>query len=301
VNIKLTFQFNDNIIIELLDLPAIRSWFNHARNIYSQRPYKIFGEMYTNNPIPVDLHRHWASIKNSLSQLEKLGYRIPPLNQELAVDQPTLNRLHRFFTYNIMWYNENEIEPVSNPFDPNFKLPNVFAFEWWNDILEPINASVHELEYVTGQTYHRQLVNEEFPIHYIGCVPLHVGTKTCFKFNKEDYVLNYNNYMNCSYEYPVLLNDSILGKSVLRSFYDYDDPTAKDCTGRSESHGGFIIDLSDNRKKIYQSETFQNWLESYKLRLDNTPLEFIIGYVKHSTAPLAILRTDDFLSIEFID
>jgi hypothetical protein len=298
MEIKLTFNFDNSVSIALFDVPAIRAWFEHSRQVYARRTCQTFGEMYVSTPPePLDLHYHWAAIKNSLAQLEKLGYKIPPLNQELAVDQPTLNRLHRFFTYNIMWYNEPESVP--NPFDPNFKLPENFDFEWWNNILEPINNSVHQLEYVTGQTAHRVLVNQEFPINYIGCVPEQIDTTTCFTFNRDDYVLNYNNYMSCTYDHPVLLNDSILGKSVLRSFYDYDDPTEKDCTGRTESHGGFIIELNDNRKKIYQSETFQNWLTAYNI--SQAPLEFLIGYVASSTIPITAIQTTEFVSIEFID
>ena len=60
-----------------------------------------------------------------------------------------------------------------------------------------------------------------------------------------------------------------------------DDLNAKDCTGRLGSYGGFYIDLDDNRKKIYRSEQFNNYLRKHGRSLNNTPLEFPIGYVRN--------------------
>jgi hypothetical protein len=79
----------------------------------------------------------------------------------------------------------------------------------------------------------------------------------------------------------VLLDNSILGKSILQSFYEEDDPTCKDCTGRQGSYGGFIITQSDNRKQIYRSHKFISWCEKYNLLTNRIPYEFAIGRAIH--------------------
>jgi hypothetical protein len=99
----------------------------------------------------------------------------------------------------------------------------------------------------------------------------------------------------------VLLDQSILGKCVLQSFIENDDPTQDDCTGRLGSFGGFFIDLNDNRKKIYKSTQFKDWIKSYNMT--NIPYEFPIGYVESDQFKEFSLRYKDsfiFDRVEFI-
>jgi len=104
-----------------------------------------------------------------------------------------------------------------------------------------------------------------------------------------------NNYPN------VLLTEEIQGKSYLRAFADNDNPTLSDVSGRYGSYGGFLIDIYQHRKQIYESKEFNNWLEGYSLKKENLPLEHPLGQVIDSSLALTEFDANDFLNIDFID
>jgi hypothetical protein len=102
----------------------------------------------------------------------------------------------------------------------------------------------------------------------------------------------------------VILNESILGKSVLQSFSENDNPNAQDCTGRLGSYGGFIIELDDNRKNIYRSKEFISWAQSHNRVFNSLPLEFPIGYIpdfKNQCRKTLLQKMNIFKNIKFID
>jgi hypothetical protein len=105
-----------------------------------------------------------------------------------------------------------------------------------------------------------------------------------------------------SNDYPnVLLIEEIQGKSYLRAFIDNDDPTQSDVTGRYGSYGGFVIDVCQHRKQIYESKEFNNWLEIYNLKKENLLLEHPLGQVIDSSLVLTEFNANDFVGIDFID
>ena len=70
---------------------------------------------------------------------------------------------------------------------------------------------------------------------------------------------------------------------------------------RSSIGSGFFIDLNDNRKKIYKSTQFKDWIKSYNMT--NIPYEFPIGYVESDQFKEFSLRYKDsfiFDRVEFI-
>jgi hypothetical protein len=105
-----------------------------------------------------------------------------------------------------------------------------------------------------------------------------------------------------SNNYPtVMMTEEIQGKSYLRAFADHDDPTQLDVTGRYGSYGGFLIDVYQHNRQIYESKEFNTWLKSYGLKKEDLPLEHPLGQVIDSSLSLTDFDTTEFVGIDFID
>jgi hypothetical protein len=233
----------------------------------------------------INSSKSWNQIKSAIDKLKQINYTFPfSISDEFDRSQDTLNQLHRFFTYNVLWYHDQQIElDKKNPFDENFKIPEYMSFQQWLDIVDEINVAVHQLESACHPHKNKKIILDQHPLSMIICNPIrksHTDLYPWLQFTIEDQAHNFDEYM--ALESPmVILNDSILGKSVLQSFYENDDPNAQDCTGRLGSFGGFVIELDDTRKNIYRSPEFTSWAQSHNRALDSLPLEFPIGYISN--------------------
>jgi hypothetical protein len=301
------FSNNKYIDIQLFDNSVCTKWFNHFR------PYSL--EKYYGGGVISDLTQvvpqnnqqvetQWNFILNAIYELTKIGFTIPfQIPAVCDYNQSTLNLLHRFFTYNALWYWDSKSDSlILNPFDKNFKLPDDMSYEVWLGIIDPINSAVHLLDKYMS-TDNKKFCSVNMPISTVEIGHTHRSPTTLspwLGFSKEEQQYNYT-YLD--YELPlVMLNPSILGKCVLQSFLEDDDLNAKDCTGRLGSYGGFYIDLNSNRKKIYQSSQFKNWIEKHNRSVDNLPLEFPIGYVKNYQDIVSWLGPKIyFKNLEFVD
>jgi hypothetical protein len=261
------------------------------------------------------IKEHWNTILDALERLCKLGYKLPwQMPHDFDNKQSTLNVLHRFFTYNAMWFTDCKNLPdprnidftptqkIPNPFDPNFDLPKKIDYTTWLELIDPINRSVHSLEEVTNLTDNKRFICEQLPLPVIHVRPAYAlcnEEQSWLNFTEEEQQINYSYFDS---DLPlVILDQSILGKSVMQSFAEDDDFTAKDCTGRLGSYGGFCIDLTDHRKQIYQSEPFKKWLTKHFF-VWGVPLEFPIGYVKNYQDVLQWIDKDlKFKKIEFVN
>jgi hypothetical protein len=269
----------------LFDNKTTTKWFDHCSKLNSVGYYRGFinRRLFSIEHCSAEqLSNLWNTILNTIDQLTKLGYNFPyQIPREFDRNQSTLNLLHRFFTYNAMWYHDNAADSsILNPFDSEFILPNEMTYVEWLSIIDPINDSVHEIENETIPTDNKKLIANNLKITTVYSVPANRNPEDLdpwLPFTEEDQQHNYT-YFDC--ELPlVVLDRSILGKCVLQSFYDDDDLNAKDCTGRLGSYVGFCIDLTDNRKKIYRSQEFKTWIDKHNRSIESLPLEFSIGYV----------------------
>jgi hypothetical protein len=111
-------------------------------------------------------------------------------------------------------------------------------------------------------------------------------------FTNEEILHNYTYFDYCHYPNLVCLGRTILGKCLLQSFYDDDDPRDKDCTGRTCSNGTLILDRDNNKRSVYHSKEFSNWLKFYHLDLKKIPLEFPIGYALNFTQEFNFSTTE---------
>jgi hypothetical protein len=278
MHIKIIYNPTQSILIKLFDSPAVTNWFLKYSN--TKIDYHQGWIDQDNNSMlrsteiaqqPNYTSNNWNRIKTAFQSLKDLNFRIPfEIPDKFDNTQSTLNKLHRFFTYNILWHFEKE--SVQNPYDPDFTTD--LDLSRWHILLDNINVAIHSLEFVTT-TEHKKIL-EKYPLNFLWFGHLNRSMDSSMDFDQLSYQENYR-YFDYDQHPLVLLDGSILGKSVLQSFLDEDDPTCKDCTGRTLSHGGFIIDLNTSRKQIYESTEFLSWANSYNLK--NMPLEFPIGYV----------------------
>lgn len=208
-------------------------------------------------------------------RIEDLGYNIP-FNLKKAINQEALNLYHRFFTENSVWawhYNYKQGTPT-NPYDKNFQYSQIPSYEEWLDLIHGVNTYVHKLESSIETKNKNFIIKNNLNFFYadIRSNDNNVHNPT-FKTLKDPEVhLEYTKTFS-----SVILAEEIQGKSYLRAFIDDDDPRCNDITGRIGSYGGFCIDFSDHRQKIYQSEEFRRWLLFYKLNTTQVYLEYPVG------------------------
>ncbi len=272
MKLKMIFKNNKQIEVKLFDKPAVKKWFDHFKKMHrSYYRYDIIETFKKQEPDESKITEHWNNILQALTILNS-NLNVP---DRFDFNQTTLNMLHRYFTSNF----------------------RILDFEMINQI----NESVHRLECYTTPGQNSIFYEENIPtnIHF-NVNRGQSNRSTWLQFSKEDQQLNYG-YPDMNRQNLVLLDQSILGKCVLQSFIENDDPTQDDCTGRLGSFGGFFIDLNDNRKKIYKSTQFKDWIKSYNMT--NIPYEFPIGYVESDQFKEFSLRYKDsfiFDRVEFI-
>ena len=195
-----------------------------------------------------------------------------------------------------------------NPFDETFTVPADWNFTKWYNIIGQINTAVHNLEAVTSTDtkllYHDPGGQMILPTWIINNpIDLDNGfiKNSYLPFDLHDQSLNYEP-MDFSQGAPVTLNSSILGKCMLQSYFEEDDPTAQDARGREGSYGGYCIHLNRRREEIYQSDHFGQWAARYGRTVDSLPLEFQIGHVT-GTSTKDLYRVDprQYIRTEFVD
>lgn len=296
------------ILIKLFDNLGIKNWFQYSKKLYIRNRYLYNAEQYQKinheniyylEKIKDSLNNKWDLIKKTLQKIEKIKYQIPfKISEEFDFDQKTLNTLHRFFTYNANWGLSNSV--IENPFDKNFKIPQNYNKKSFFYLIDQINKHVHFLEKYTIPGPNRIFVEENYPLEYLHFRIVEEDFEKYLNFDSIEYENNYT-FLNLDYENIVTLDASILGKSILQSFIEHDDPTCWDCQGRHCSAGGFMIYTDNQLKKIYTSNQFQNWIKTYNLESSKIPYEFSIGYVQEKSTSLKNLLKQNLIKLEYID
>jgi len=280
MQIKINYTDNHYILINLFDNPTTKKWFDHFSN--TGYTYNQTVESTPPRAELFDSQRQWDIIIFAIRRLKHLGFRINfEIPNTFDNQQSTLNKLHRFFTYNILWYDESDTK--ENPFDPTFKINNITKSHWYN-ILDEINNAVHVLEKMVPLTDNALTI--PVSVHALEFTPDKEKNLVWLEFDEGDVKQNYEYFNHTYFRHLVMLDRSILGKCILQTFIDNDDLSAIDCTGRLGSHGGFIIDINYSRQQIFQSHAFVEWVKTFNLNLNHLPYEFPIGYVRESTFPI---------------
>lgn len=273
MHIKINYNAHHYILIKLFDNPTVKKWFEYFSN--ENYTYNHTVESTPPSQEIIDVFQQWSTIIHTLKQLETKGFNVDlNLPDRFDRQQTTLNKLHRFFTYNILWYKNKDT--LLNPYDSNFKPDNI-SEDHWHQLLDTINQAVHQLEKTVDLTTHGISVSPS--IHALEFIPAKNSDLRWLEFDDNDIKQNYEYFNYNYYRYLVMLDRSILGKSILQTFIDDDDLSADDCTGRLGSHGGFIIDANYRRQQVYQSQIFLDWVKTFNLDPASLPYEFPIGYV----------------------
>jgi hypothetical protein len=130
---------------------------------------------------------------------------------------------------------------------------------------------VHELELYIARGPEDMLVNqiEEIKLYqFTDCM----SDAWC---SLEDYQQYHSDQ-----HYDVILSSEILGKTLLQSYLDQDDPSDWDTSGHYASAGSLQITYLPTRQTIYQSRSFQQWLQQHQVNPDQLRYDFPIGNIQ---------------------
>lgn len=256
----ISFEFPDQTIdlhIQLINNPAVRSWVNH----FLTTPLKVTSHIVGNivphtrdiNKMSVLFNKCCAIIK----QLGQHGYGYTTHVPESVhtVDRDWCNQAHRFFTHTQQTVNLSGI-------------PKQQANEL-TGLLQQLNDAIHTLE--------------DFLPPAIGYTP-DFSFDEIYCSDEPDY--NHPGWWQITDEFrqyhsaetaTVILGSQILGKTLLRSYLDGDDPRDWDTSGHYCNNGALLIQPTDFRSKVYCSDDFRAWLARYGLAPDQVTYDFPIG------------------------
>ena len=291
------------IKVECLDNPVIDRWYQSAKQIYQNAPsikllnYPVYYNTVTDETREI-VNNTYNNILLAIDGFRKIGINWPVDEpKEFNYDQQWCNRVHRYFT-TLMQYRKFNLSSteVINQDDDNinefYKLGHI------------INEAVHKIEhYCTNETRQKySKFNKLLHINLPG-FNYHLNTTHSWhEFVKEDY-----QYHTWNSESDVIFNAEILGKTILCSFLDEDDPNYFDTSGHNGWWGSFLILANNARQNIYKSDDFNDWLKKHGVskNSENIHGDFPIGKVV-ATSELDIRKLDNVnnisnCSIEFHD
>lgn len=265
------------VTIECLDNPVINRWYQAAKEIYQFPPtanlihYPIYYSEISIEARDI-VNNSYNNILMAIDALQAIGIDWPVVEPtEFNYDQKWCNRVHRYFT-TLMQYRKFNL--TSNTVIDGDST-NIAVFYKLGHI---INEAVHKIEhYCMNQTRQKYLkFNKLLHVNLPGFNYHLNATHKWHGFNQEDY-----QYHTWGSDYDVIFNAEILGKTILQSFIDEDNPNYFDTSGHNGWWGSFLILTNDSRKRIYDSDDFNNWLADHGVSKESKNIygDFPIGKV----------------------
>jgi len=307
--IKINFTvFNEidcEITIDCLKNTVIDRWYNHVKNLYNEPVYQFQINLteFQNQKANDEKHYQtiesaYKSILNTIQELNENGVAWPIQSEpeSFNFEHSWCNRIHRYFTTLQAFKKFNVRDKATVKFHPSFE-------ERFYELIQNLNHQVHFLE-------HWCTVQKEKPIAKTltirpGTVDnLHLQTSTD-RFNKWVDFENIDdlNLHSFDHDCDVILAEEILGKTILRSYQNDDDPNYFDTTGHSGYYGGFVILFDNTFKEIYQSNDFDQWLLQYGVSKDSKRIrgDFPVGkiinlIINHRNKTLINLTKQEFIN-----
>lgn len=276
VNITLQSRIVFWIEIECLDLPVVNRWYNSAKITY-QNNAKITSNRnpsFLSNPPMTLVKTRYQKIITAIETLKKLGVNWP-VNEPSEFNFTTdwCNRVHRYFT--TMSFTRNRLD---------FKSSETFSIDTNNPMyinaLHTINNEIHELENYCLSPQ-KQLFLQT--LNFLSIKPKDYQPESYFenyrfhKFEIDDY--QYHTWDKCD----VVFEDEILGKHILTSFFDNDNPKNIDTGGYKGWYGGFKIYSDCVRQDIYNSKEFSDWLTMHKVDKKQARADYPIGNISQTS------------------
>lgn len=250
---------NDRIevVVELLNNPGVTHWADKFLNCNYTTYALSHDHLWVCEMDQDQFNYSHTQCQQLISQLAQLGlvYQGPDIG---TVNHHSLNHVHRFFTHNQQRCNNAE-------FGNDFDYHSVML------MLDQLNWHVHELERYIARS------PDNIPVDQIEEIKLYQPAN----YNSDAWcsLAGYQQY-HSNLHYDIVLSSEILGKTLLQSYLDQDDPTDWDTSGHYASAGGLQITYMPTRQTIYQSSSFQQWLQQHQVDFDQLHYDFPIGNIQ---------------------
>jgi hypothetical protein len=256
----LEFIFPDERIevqVNLLDNPGVQAWADKFLDCNYTTGVLFHDHLGVWKMDHDRFDRGHRQCQRLISQLAQFGfvYQGPDIG---TVNHPSLNCVHRFFTHNQQRCNNRE-------FGNDFDYLSVMR------MLDKLNLYVHELELYIARG------PEDMPVDQIKEIKLYqfadcMSDAWCSLADYQQY--------HSDQHHDIILGSEILGKTLLQSYLDQDDPNDWDTSGHYSSAGGLQIAYLPTRQTIYQSRSFQQWLQQHQVNPDQLRYDFPIGDIQ---------------------
>lgn len=272
---KIQFTFPNQQIdlhIQLIDNPTARQWADHFYGYQAQANLQNFS-----TAMPYDagiVKKCLDDINDLLDELAAFDYacHLPRVGHIDHIDRAFTNRLHRFFTHTqslvtiIQW-------PDLRPFSQEQDARRVKLTDW----LQQLNENIHTIERYMPPVH-------QFPDSYQELyICAECGSDKEW-WNIDENLRTYHSKQPAD----VILGSQILGKTLLRSYLDGDDPNDWDTSGHHTNNGCIQILFDQTRQEIYNSQDFKLWLRSHGVDPELAFYDFPIGNVIDKSVLLEI-------------
>lgn len=264
---KISFLFPTEILdlhIELINNPAVTSWAEHFKNGFLakaniQNYYVIFPHD------PIKLEEYLGICRLRIEQLKEIGYVYngPLPNNINDIDRNFTNQLHRFFTHNQ--------HVVNHAYWPELSLnEHITKQKSITSLLQDVNENVHLIERYLKPV--PDINSESLQEIYLSAEPAY-DHPTWWAMDHDYRQYHTDNHAD------IIFGSQILGKTLLRSFLDGDDPVDWDTTGHYANNGTLQILPTNGREQIYNSKQFNQWLLQHNINRSNVFFDFPVGNI----------------------
>lgn len=256
------------LVIDTIDNPVVNSWVDHFRGT---KGYfcNLQNFLHTFEWNPVIVEEHLNTCKEKIKTLKddfNIVYDGAMPGSIDHINRFWTNSLHRFFTHQQRFVNLNGSIPPGQRAEINKHL-------------QAINSTVHEIE---------NYLPPSNPVSANDITELHIESFGLSYRSTQWFSFEENRHYHTDQYYDVILTSEILGKTLLRSYLDNDNPNDWDTSGHYSSLGGLQIQLEPKRQQLYQSENFTQWLNMHNV---TTPYyDFPIGNVRDRTQLIEIIK-----------
>jgi hypothetical protein len=266
----ISFEFPDqpiDLVVDLLDNPGVQAWARCFSNGYKTQA-NIHDHLYvfeTNFKLLNKLYQQIAELLEQLAHLD-IMYQGPDTVEFDIKNSDNihhwLNALHRFFTHNQAACNQR-------------CFGNNLDYSAASTLLHELNECIHTIEqYVPrGPADNPVSTLSDIKLYH----PTNSGTSAWLDLN------DYRQY-HSQHHYDVILTSEILGKTIIQSYLDLDDPNDWDTSGHYVSAGGIQICIDSTRQTIYQSQSFQNWLTKYGVDPAAVNYDYPLGNIQNKNS-----------------
>jgi hypothetical protein len=265
---KIIFLFPTQRIdldIELVKNPGIKSWARHFRQGFLSLagPWDYSQVFHINARL---LQQYLDICNQRIRQLQSVGivYQGPMAQTVNDIDRQFTNQLHRFFTHSQQLINSLPWPEIK--FQDQKKAQPIIT-KW----LQEINDSVHKIELYLAPV--PQINAGQFK-------EIRVGGDLPYDDHRWWPMNPKHRKYHSAEDADVVFGPQVLGKTLLRSYMDGDNPNDWDTTGHYANLGSLDIQIGTMRRKdIYNSDHFKNWLSHWGMTPKTTYYDYPVGNI----------------------